>query len=94
MALQSARSASSALRRRLLSSVGGSIAASHSSLAQGPGASGGILQEGCESAVARRSFCSEGEKVITATLFPGDGIGPEIATSVKEVALTTVLSSS
>ncbi|KAH9548746.1 hypothetical protein CY35_11G104100 [Sphagnum magellanicum] len=32
-----------------------------------------------------RSFSSEPRKTITATLFPGDGIGPEIATSVKEV---------
>lgn len=36
---------------------------------------------------SRRSFSSESdhEKLITATLFPGDGIGPEIAVSVKEI---------
>lgn len=38
---------------------------------------------------SRRSYSSESDgenKVITATLFPGDGIGPEIAQSVKEVS--------
>ena len=38
-----------------------------------------------------RSYSSESDgenKVITATLFPGDGIGPEIAQSVKEVSST------
>jgi len=37
---------------------------------------------------SRRSYSSESDgenKVITATLFPGDGIGPEIAQSVKEI---------
>jgi len=35
----------------------------------------------------RRSLSSDSddEKIITATLFPGDGIGPEIALSVKQV---------
>lgn len=28
-----------------------------------------------------------GETTVTATLFPGDGIGPEIAVSVKEVGI-------
>lgn len=40
---------------------------------------------------SRRSYSSESDgenKVITATLFPGDGIGPEIAQSVKEVSST------
>lgn len=34
-----------------------------------------------------RSFSSSSD-LITATLFPGDGIGPEIAESVKEVSLS------
>jgi len=35
----------------------------------------------------RRSLSSDSdeEKIITATLFPGDGIGPEIAVAVKQV---------
>lgn len=34
----------------------------------------------------RRSFGSAGQdSVVTATLFPGDGIGPEIAASVKQI---------
>ena len=41
------------------------------------------------SGVQRRSLSSDSddEKIITATLFPGDGIGPEIAVSVKKVAI-------
>jgi hypothetical protein len=37
---------------------------------------------------SRRSLSSDSdeEKIITATLFPGDGIGPEIAVSVKQVS--------
>jgi len=38
---------------------------------------------GAASSVAR-AFCSS-TTPITATLFPGDGIGPEIAESVKKV---------
>ncbi|KAJ7545658.1 hypothetical protein O6H91_08G004900 [Diphasiastrum complanatum] len=34
---------------------------------------------------ARGLWTSSGQNTITATLFPGDGIGPEIANSVKEV---------
>lgn len=41
------------------------------------------------SGAQRRSLStdSDDEKIITATLFPGDGIGPEIAVSVKKVAI-------
>lgn len=42
---------------------------------------------GAASSVPRRSVSSDSEedKIVTATLFPGDGIGPEIAVSVKQV---------
>lgn len=69
MALLGSRCRLSGLSRRLLSTRAASSVGSNSY-----GAS-------------RRSFSSdsEEEKIITATLFPGDGIGPEIAVSVKEV---------
>lgn len=34
---------------------------------------------------ASRSISFSSDKTVTATLFPGDGIGPEIANAVKEV---------
>ncbi|XP_024384186.1 isocitrate dehydrogenase [NAD] catalytic subunit 5, mitochondrial [Physcomitrium patens] len=69
MALLGSRCRLSGLSRRLLSTRAASSVGSNSY-----GAS-------------RRSFSSdsEEEKIITATLFPGDGIGPEIAVSVKEI---------
>jgi hypothetical protein len=42
------------------------------------------LDHGGERGAARRGFSSNGGS-IKATLFPGDGIGPEIAKSVKQV---------
>ena len=42
------------------------------------------LDHGAERGAAQREFASNGGS-IKATLFPGDGIGPEIAESVKQV---------
>jgi len=38
-----------------------------------------------------RAFSSAASSTIRATLFPGDGIGPEIADSVKQVPLSQIL---
>ncbi|KAG0604278.1 hypothetical protein M758_10G159100 [Ceratodon purpureus] len=61
-------------RSRLSSVLSRRLLASHHPAAASPVAS-------------RRSISSESdeEKTITATLFPGDGIGPEIAVSVKQI---------
>ena len=36
---------------------------------------------------AQSRYYSDATKTITATLFPGDGIGPEIAEAVKQVPI-------
>jgi hypothetical protein len=36
---------------------------------------------------AQSRYYSDATKMITATLFPGDGIGPEIAEAVKQVLI-------
>lgn len=36
---------------------------------------------------AQSRYYSDATKTITATLFPGDGIGPEIADAVKQVSI-------
>ena len=38
---------------------------------------------------AQSRYYSDATKTITATLFPGDGIGPEIAEAVKQVSIPT-----
>ncbi|KAJ7294726.1 hypothetical protein O6H91_Y237200 [Diphasiastrum complanatum] len=66
----------------------------HSALASSPAAdyqssvtssSSSAFDVGSVPSNARGLGTCSGEKTITATLFPGDGIGPEIAKSVKEV---------
>ncbi|CAH8313086.1 unnamed protein product [Eruca vesicaria subsp. sativa] len=47
-----------------------------------------ILSTVNSSTSVARAFCSSSTTPITATLFPGDGIGPEIAESVKKVFTT------
>jgi hypothetical protein len=71
MALQGARSRLAVLSRRLGSNPATTTAPASSH---------------ARSLSSFNSSDSEDEKPITCTLFPGDGIGPEIALSVKEVS--------